>query len=109
MLGLATGIVAGLPLIAGAALAGGARFETGSSVVLVRRRISFGELAIPKRRSVSEPDKTPMTAHVSGFQELADWLNMKVAGYLGVPSDTIDIDTPLADCGIDSVLAIGIV
>ena len=43
-----------------------------------------------------------MTADASKFQELADWLTMKVAGYLNVPSDTIDIDTPLADCGIDS-------
>jgi len=46
-----------------------------------------------------------MTADASEFQELADWLTMKVAGYLNVPSDTIDVDTPLADCGIDSVLA----
>jgi aryl carrier-like protein len=28
-----------------------------------------------------------------------------VAGYLNVAPDTIDADTPLADCGIDSVLA----
>jgi len=49
--------------------------------------------------------QTPMTADASEFQELADWLTMKVARYLNVPSDTIDIDTPLADCGIDSVLA----
>jgi aryl carrier-like protein len=46
-----------------------------------------------------------MTADASEFQELADWLTMKVAGYLNVPSDTIDVDTPLADCGIDSGLA----
>ena len=46
-----------------------------------------------------------MTVDASEFQELADWLTMKVAGYLNVPSDTIDVDTPLADCGIDSVLA----
>ena len=44
-----------------------------------------------------------MTADASEYQELADWLTMKVAGYLNVPPDTIDIDTPLADCGIDSV------
>ena len=44
-----------------------------------------------------------MTADASDYQQLADWLTVKVAGYLNVPSDTIDIDTPLADCGIDSV------
>ena len=45
-----------------------------------------------------------MTADASAYQELADWLTIKVAGYLNVAPDTIDIDTPLADCGIDSVL-----
>lgn len=42
---------------------------------------------------------------MTGHQELADWLTTKVAGYLHVPPHTIDIDTPLADCGIDSVMA----
>jgi acyl carrier protein len=45
-----------------------------------------------------------MTAQASDYQELADWLTMKVAGYLNVPPHTIYIDTPLADVGIDSVL-----
>ena len=45
-----------------------------------------------------------MAADASEYQELADWLTMKVAGYVNVPLDTIRIDTPLADCGIDSVL-----
>lgn len=45
-----------------------------------------------------------MAADISAYQELADWLTMKVAGYLHVSPDAIDIDTPLADCGIDSVL-----
>lgn len=49
-----------------------------------------------------------MTADASGYQQLADWLTVKVAGYLNVPSDTIDIDTPLADCGIDSVAAMAL-
>lgn len=44
-----------------------------------------------------------MTADASEYQQLADWLTIKVAGYLNLPPDTIDIDTPLADCGIDSV------
>ena len=46
-----------------------------------------------------------MTGQVSEYQELTDWLTTKVAGYLNVPPYTIDIDTPLADCGIDSVMA----
>lgn len=46
-----------------------------------------------------------MTAQGSGHEELTDWLTAKVAGYLKVPSHTIDVDTPLADCGIDSVMA----
>jgi acyl carrier protein len=37
-------------------------------------------------------------------QELADWLTTKVAGYLNVAPDAIDVETPLADLGIDSVL-----
>jgi acyl carrier protein len=44
-----------------------------------------------------------MTADASDYQQLADWLTIKVAGYLNVPPETIDVDTPLADCGIDSV------
>jgi aryl carrier-like protein len=44
-----------------------------------------------------------MTAEASEYQELVDWLTKKVAGYVSVPPDAIDIDTPLADCGIDSV------
>lgn len=46
-----------------------------------------------------------MTGQGSEYQELAGWLTTKVAGYLHVPPHTIDIDTPLADCGIDSVMA----
>src|ERR1700759_989867 len=44
-----------------------------------------------------------MTVEASDYQELADWLTTRVAGYLNVPPETIDIDTPLADCGVDSV------
>jgi len=46
-----------------------------------------------------------MTAQDSEHQELTEWLATKVAGYLKVPAHTIDIDTPLADCGLDSVMA----
>ena len=49
-----------------------------------------------------------MTAEGSEYQELADWLTIKVAAYLNVPPHTIDVDTPLADCGIDSVLAMNL-
>ncbi len=45
VVGLAAGIVAGLPLIGGAALAGGARFEAWIRD-LVLRQISFGESAV---------------------------------------------------------------
>ena len=44
-----------------------------------------------------------MTVDASDYQELADWLTTRVAGYLNLPPETIDIDTPLADCGVDSV------
>jgi acyl carrier protein len=43
-----------------------------------------------------------MTADDSEYQELVDWLTSKVAGYVNVAPDAIGIDTPLADCGIDS-------
>ncbi|MFZ0228216.1 MAG: acyl carrier protein [Mycobacterium sp.] len=49
-----------------------------------------------------------MTAQGSESQELADWLTNKVASYLNVPPHTIDVETPLADCGIDSVLAMNL-
>jgi len=44
-----------------------------------------------------------MTDYAKDYDELVDWLSMKVAGYLGVPPDAIAIDIPLAECGIDSV------
>jgi len=44
-----------------------------------------------------------MTADPPEYQELVDWLTVKVARYVNVPPDTIGIDIPLADCGIDSV------
>jgi phosphopantetheine binding protein len=43
-----------------------------------------------------------MTADAVEYQELVNWLTMKVAGYVKLPPDAIGIDTPLADCGIDS-------
>ena len=49
-----------------------------------------------------------MTDDAAEYQQLADWLTIKVAGYLNVAPDTIDIDTPLADCGIDSVSAMAL-
>jgi aryl carrier-like protein len=44
-----------------------------------------------------------MSAHAPGYDELIDWLTVKVAGYVGLQPDAVDIDVPLADCGIDSV------
>ena len=49
-----------------------------------------------------------MTADASEYEELADWLTIKVASYLDVPPHKIDVETPLADCGIDSVLAMNL-
>lgn len=44
-----------------------------------------------------------MSAPAPGYDELVDWLTVKVAGYLDVPPDAIGTDIPLADCGVDSV------
>ena len=49
-----------------------------------------------------------MTADAVEYQELVDWLTVKVAGYLHVPPDAIGIDVPLADCGIDSISGIAL-
>jgi acyl carrier protein len=46
-----------------------------------------------------------MTVDAPEYQELVEWLTIKVAGYVNVSPDAIDIDTPLADSGIDSVSA----
>jgi acyl carrier protein len=45
-----------------------------------------------------------MNAAAEEYQDLIDWLTVKVAGYVNVAPDTIDTETPLADLGIDSVL-----
>jgi hypothetical protein len=100
VVGLAAGIVAGLPLIASAALAGGARFETWISGA-VHRRISFGELTAHEGAKPEQSD--PMSAPDPGYNELIHWLTAKVAGYVGLPPDAIGIDIPLADCGLDSI------
>jgi len=55
------------------------------------------------RAADSDTDVRPTTADASQYQELVDWLTTKVAGYVNVPPDAISIDTPLADCGIDSI------
>jgi len=47
-------------------------------------------------------------ANEPDVQELADWLVDKVASYLNVPPETIDADTPLADCGIDSAMSLSL-
>jgi len=39
-------------------------------------------------------------------QELSDWLAARVAADLNVPPDRIDVDTPLADYGIDSAASL---
>jgi acyl carrier protein len=47
-----------------------------------------------------------MTAENPHYQELVDWLTAKVASQLNVAPDTIDIDTPLADYGVDSAASL---
>jgi acyl carrier protein len=47
-----------------------------------------------------------MTAENPDYQDLVDWLSAKVAAQLNVAPDTIDIDTPLADYGIDSAASL---
>ena len=46
------------------------------------------------------------TADSPECQELVEWLTAKVAGQLNVAPDTIAIDTPLADYGIDSAASL---
>jgi acyl carrier protein len=45
---------------------------------------------------------------VSYYDELADWLTARVARTLNVSPDTIDVDTPLADYGIDSAASLAL-
>ena len=47
-----------------------------------------------------------MTVETLDYQDLVDWLTANVAGQLNVAPDTIDIDTPLADYGIDSAASL---
>lgn len=49
-----------------------------------------------------------MSAHAADYDELVNWLIVKVAGYLDLQPDAIGIDTPLADCGIDSVTGLAL-
>ncbi len=49
-----------------------------------------------------------MTADVAAYDELVNWLTVKVARYLDVAPDMIGIDTPLADCGVDSVVGMAL-
>lgn len=43
-----------------------------------------------------------------GAQELTDWLAKKVGIYLNVAPEMIDVDTPLADFGIDSAMSLSL-
>ena len=52
--------------------------------------------------------RRPVIAYTPGYQELSDWLTAKVARYLNVPPDTIGIDTPLADYGLDSAASLSL-
>jgi acyl carrier protein len=45
---------------------------------------------------------------MSSYDELADWLTARVARTLNVSPDAIDVDTPLADYGIDSAASLAL-
>jgi acyl carrier protein len=47
-----------------------------------------------------------MTAETLDYPSLVDWLIVKVATQLNISPDTVDIDTPLADYGIDSAASL---
>lgn len=41
-------------------------------------------------------------------RELTDWLTKKVGIYLNMAPEMIDVDTPLADFGIDSAMSLSL-
>ena len=49
-----------------------------------------------------------VSADRHSYQELADWLTAKVARTLNVAPETIDVDFPLADYGIDSAASLAL-
>lgn len=46
------------------------------------------------------------STELAGHIELVDWLAGRIAGFLDEEPDTIDIDRPLAELGLDSVYAL---
>ena len=63
----------------------------------------------PRDRTIADGEpgwEAMVTADTPEYQELVDWLTAKVARYLNVAPDTIAIDTPLADYGIDSAASL---
>jgi acyl carrier protein len=55
---------------------------------------------------ISRSEGISVTADIVSQQELADWLVDKVARQLGVAPDSIDLDVPLADYGLDSTASL---
>jgi acyl carrier protein len=49
-----------------------------------------------------------MIANEPDAEALAEWFAVKVGGYLNVASESIDIDTPLADYGLDSAFSMSL-
>lgn len=41
-------------------------------------------------------------------ESIARWFSLKVGRYLNVASETIDVDTPLADYGLDSAFSMSL-
>lgn len=49
-----------------------------------------------------------MITNAPDAEALTEWFTRKVGGYLNVASATIDVDTPLADFGLDSALTMSL-
>ena len=51
---------------------------------------------------------TALAYYSNGYDDLTGWLTATVARYLNVPADSIGVDTPLADYGLDSAASLGL-
>ncbi|MDP7702359.1 acyl carrier protein [Mycobacterium sp. TY815] len=40
--------------------------------------------------------------------QLADWLTGRIAAYLNIPRDSIDVETPLPEYGFDSTMSLSL-
>ena len=112
VLGLAVAIVVGLPLIA---LVRASRRRCAASSTAgspsVNPRPTRWRLHDSRHNcqpvGKSQPEfAEPMKHAKPTSQDLAEWLTANVARSVNVTSDAIDVDTPLADYGIDSAASL---